>query len=355
MAEQLRALARDAGPRRADRGLPARLTAADAAGATTRRPTCSCCRRFTKATEWPSPKRWRAACLSSARRPVRSPSSWADEPGSSYRRATWTRFAQALSQRAGRRLRPRSRTACGRRPAGARHAADLGRCREQDGRRAEPGGGLMGAVQRRLAGASRAGRCARAFRAADAARSPTASGGRSACSTSPPAPARTSGISRSFFAAIGTAALAARRQRSGASGAGGRPAAGPREGVETRAVDLSAALDPPAANLCAGRDLVTASALLDLVSEHWLHALAGRCRDAATAVLFALTYNGDMQLLASRARRRRWFASWSIAISGPTRDLARRSDRMRPTFGGARVCSARVRSVAGAKRLGARR
>jgi len=67
---------------------------------------------------------------------------------------------------------------------------------------------------------------------------------------------------------------------------------GSREGVETRAVDLSAALDPPSANLFAGQDLVTASALLDLVSERWLNALAGRCADARSAVLFALTYNG---------------------------------------------------------------
>jgi hypothetical protein len=69
---------------------------------------------------------------------------------------------------------------------------------------------------------------------------------------------------------------------------------GSREGVETRAVDLSAALEPAAANLCAGQDLVTASALLDLVSERWLNALAGRCADSRSAVLFALTYNGGI-------------------------------------------------------------
>ncbi len=69
---------------------------------------------------------------------------------------------------------------------------------------------------------------------------------------------------------------------------------GSREGVETRTVDLSAALEPAAANLCAGQDLVTASALLDLVSERWLNALAGRCADAGSAVLFALTYNGGI-------------------------------------------------------------
>jgi hypothetical protein len=38
--------------------------------------------------------------------------------------------------------------------------------------------------------------------------------------------------------------------------------------------------------------LVTASALLDLVSVSWLHALAGRCRNAQARVLFALNYDG---------------------------------------------------------------
>src|SRR5690606_21132607 len=44
------------------------------------------------------------------------------------------------------------------------------------------------------------------------------------------------------------------------------------------------------------RGLVTASALLDLVSAAWLDALAARCADAETLVLFALTYDGRMQL-----------------------------------------------------------
>jgi Methyltransferase domain len=44
--------------------------------------------------------------------------------------------------------------------------------------------------------------------------------------------------------------------------------------------------------ICAGRHLVTASALLDLVSESWLDALAGQCRVAGAAALFALTYDG---------------------------------------------------------------
>ena len=38
--------------------------------------------------------------------------------------------------------------------------------------------------------------------------------------------------------------------------------------------------------------LVTASALLDLVSEHWLATLLRRCRAARCALLFALTYDG---------------------------------------------------------------
>jgi hypothetical protein len=59
--------------------------------------------------------------------------------------------------------------------------------------------------------------------------------------------------------------------------------------VETRSLDLGA---PGSLGICAGRQLVTASALLDLVSEHWLHALAEGCRAAGAAVFFALTYNG---------------------------------------------------------------
>jgi hypothetical protein len=37
---------------------------------------------------------------------------------------------------------------------------------------------------------------------------------------------------------------------------------------------------------------VTASALLDLVSEAWLSELAARCADEGAAVLFALSYDG---------------------------------------------------------------
>ncbi len=64
--------------------------------------------------------------------------------------------------------------------------------------------------------------------------------------------------------------------------------------IETRAVDLARAFDSTADDIWAGRDLVTASALLDLVSEQWLLALARRCRDTGASVLFALTYNGEL-------------------------------------------------------------
>lgn len=55
-------------------------------------------------------------------------------------------------------------------------------------------------------------------------------------------------------------------------------------------LDLQDAVYDP--SLFAGRALVTASALLDLVSDAWLQALAARCREAGAAVLFALTYDG---------------------------------------------------------------
>lgn len=59
--------------------------------------------------------------------------------------------------------------------------------------------------------------------------------------------------------------------------------------IETRALDLGRLDD---ASLFTGRDVVTASALLNLTSEQWLRTLAGRCRAVGAAVLFALSYNG---------------------------------------------------------------
>jgi len=68
--------------------------------------------------------------------------------------------------------------------------------------------------------------------------------------------------------------------------------------VETRRVDLGALVD---ASLFSGRHLVTASALLDLVSESWLRTLAARCRESGAAALFALTYNGQSRCLPAEA------------------------------------------------------
>ena len=59
--------------------------------------------------------------------------------------------------------------------------------------------------------------------------------------------------------------------------------------IETRQKDLGT-LDER--EIFAGRHLVTASALLDLVSEPWLRALAAHCRAEGALALFAITYNG---------------------------------------------------------------
>ena len=61
--------------------------------------------------------------------------------------------------------------------------------------------------------------------------------------------------------------------------------------ARTRALDLAGGLEA----LDGGAvQLVTASALLDLVSMPWLQALAGYCRRLGAGVLFALSYDGRM-------------------------------------------------------------
>lgn len=65
-------------------------------------------------------------------------------------------------------------------------------------------------------------------------------------------------------------------------------------GIDTRQMDLSALDDR---RIFDGRTLVTASALLDLVSEPWLRALAERCSGGGASVLFALTYDGRIACL----------------------------------------------------------
>ncbi len=62
------------------------------------------------------------------------------------------------------------------------------------------------------------------------------------------------------------------------------------EGVRRHVADLNDAVEDEA--LFDGCDLVTASALLDLVADRWLERLVSRCRAAGSAVLFALSYDG---------------------------------------------------------------
>jgi len=62
--------------------------------------------------------------------------------------------------------------------------------------------------------------------------------------------------------------------------------------VQARRVDVA---DLRNGAIFDGRTLVTASALLDLVSEQWLQGLAMRCREHASAALFALNYDGRIR------------------------------------------------------------
>ena len=62
--------------------------------------------------------------------------------------------------------------------------------------------------------------------------------------------------------------------------------------IVTERQDLSTA---DSAAIVNGARLVTASALLDLVSEGWIRELAIQCRGVGAAMLFALTYDGRIQ------------------------------------------------------------
>ncbi len=59
--------------------------------------------------------------------------------------------------------------------------------------------------------------------------------------------------------------------------------------VETTAMDLGPLADR---SIFEDRQLVTASALLDLVSPSWLRTVAGECRRHGAAALFTIIYNG---------------------------------------------------------------
>lgn len=72
-----------------------------------------------------------------------------------------------------------------------------------------------------------------------------------------------------------------------------RAAAATESVTRVRALDLARQLDQLE---IPRHGLVTAAALLDLVSADWLDALAARCHAAAAAVVFALTYDGRCTL-----------------------------------------------------------
>ena len=65
--------------------------------------------------------------------------------------------------------------------------------------------------------------------------------------------------------------------------------------VETRQVDLATPSEFVKARILDGPALVTASALLDLVSRDWLRSLADRCHEGGASVLFALSYDGRIR------------------------------------------------------------
>ena len=71
--------------------------------------------------------------------------------------------------------------------------------------------------------------------------------------------------------------------------------------VETRQMDLGT-LDRH--EIFAGRHLITASALLDLVSARWLQVLAAHCREERASALFTITYNGRFSCAPAEAEDR---------------------------------------------------
>tara|TARA_B100001123_G_scaffold450404_2_gene620900 strand:- start:2900 stop:3778 length:879 start_codon:yes stop_codon:yes gene_type:complete len=61
--------------------------------------------------------------------------------------------------------------------------------------------------------------------------------------------------------------------------------------IETQTLNLS---NLDSAKLFHGHHLVTASALLDLVSASWLRTLINHCHAVGAAILFTITYNGSV-------------------------------------------------------------
>ena len=113
------------------------------------------------------------------------------------------------------------------------------------------------------------------------------------------------------FAVIGTSAI-------DADGALLEEAARRHPGVSVRQADLAGDL---AALIPEGTGLVTASALIDLVSEAWLARLAARVQEIRCALLVVLTYDGRIL----------WEPE--LAGDGEIRDLVNRHQRGDKGFG----------------------
>jgi hypothetical protein len=88
--------------------------------------------------------------------------------------------------------------------------------------------------------------------------------------------------------------------------------------------------------------MVTAAALLDLVSEDWLARIAGICRSVGATIFFALTYDGE--------------AAWSPedTLDESARDALNRHQRIDKGFGAALGPDAAVRAKALFRALGYR-
>jgi len=108
--------------------------------------------------------------------------------------------------------------------------------------------------------------------------------------------------------------------------------------VKTKQMDL-ATLNQR--EIFAGRHLVTASALLDLVSEPWLVTLAARCREVGAAAIFTISYNGRSSCFPDEAE------------DAPIRDLMNQHQKTDKGLGGpaagpdAVVCAQRCFEDAG--------
>jgi glycosyltransferase involved in cell wall biosynthesis len=91
--------------------------------------------------------------------------------------------------------------------------------------------------------------------------------------------------------------------------------------IEACELDLNAIGDADARDLFSGAALVTASALLDLVSDHWLRTVAARAREEGAALLFALSYDGRIEFEPGEAE------------DTEVRDLVNRHQRTDKGFG----------------------